>query len=484
MGINNLSHFCGDLRLLRSSFKNVLCWSLSALTVVGTGSGCSSYRAQPVDLTAFSQTWTERTPEDVSVAAFAEHLRQRGADVPAAVDLSDGINLAEAEILALVYNPNLHAARVRAGVATLDASVAGRWDDPAIGVDVLRALEGGPNPWTTLSMVSLSLPISGRLGLAKTHAERIAEVDRVALAISEWAHLNVLRDAWVKWSATVEQQRMTTQFFTEVEALIAIADQLQKAGELSIIAARAIRIAAERTQVLAQELTASADMQTTGLRALMGFSPQAPVQFKPSLSLPPDIRAQLTLTPMENEKNSAAVVLGLARYQAAEAELRLEIRRQYPDLHLGLAFENDRGDRSLGPSFGFTIPLWNGNVRAITHANAERAAQMAEIQAAYIAAVHDRAQATQALADRTRRLTALELQIIPLVDAQIADVRRLAQLGDLDVALVLEALESAWLTRRDVVLLRAEQTQAENRLIALHLPVWLLDKEPTTGAMP
>ncbi len=470
--------------MLRSSIKNAICWSLSALTVIGVGSGCSSYRAQPVDLTAFSQTWTARTPEDVSVAAFADHLRQRGAIVPAVVDLSDGINLAEAELLALVFNPELHASRVRAGVATLDASVAGRWDDPAIGVDVLRALEGGPSPWTTLSMVSLSLPISGRLGLAKTHAERLAEVDRVALAMSEWAHIHVLRDAWVRWSATVEQQRMTTQFASDVQALVIVADQLQKAGEISIIATRAIRIAAERAQVSAQEFAASADMQATGLRALMGFTPQVPVQFQPTLRMSSDVRAQLTLEPLETENNSAAVVLGLARYQAAEAELRLEIRRQYPDLQLGLAFENDRGDRSLGPSFGFTIPLWNGNIRAITRANAERAAHMADIQAAYVAAVHDRAQATQVLADRTRRITALESQIIPLVDAQVADVRRLAQLGDLDVALVLQVLESAWLTRRDVVLLQAEQTQAENRLIALHLPVWLLENVPTTGDLP
>jgi outer membrane protein TolC len=428
-----------------------------------------------VDLTAFEQTWAARTPEEASVAAFAKHLRQRGAGIPSVVDLGDGINLAEAELLALVFNPQLHAARVRAGVATIDATVAGRWDDPAIGVDVLRALEGGASPWTSLSMLSLSLPISGRLGLAKQHAEEMAKADRIALATTEWAQITVLRDAWVKWSATVEQQRMAEQFTNEVKALIIIADQLQTAGEISIIAARAIRIAAQRTQLLTQELTASAQMQATHLRALMGFAPQAPVQLQPSLTLANDLRDQLANPPEKSASESPEVILGLARYQVAEAELRLEIRQQYPDLQLGFAYENDRGERSLGPSFGFTIPLWNGNVRAITHANAERAAQLADIQSAYVAAVHDRAQATLALADRTQRLATLEHSMVPLVDAQVADVRRLAQLGDLDVALVLDALESAWLTRRDVVTLQAEKTQAENRLIALRLPAWLAD---------
>jgi outer membrane protein, heavy metal efflux system len=466
------------------SWNKTRCLSIAALTVVGALSGCSTYRAQPVDLTAFQQTLLARSLDDVSVAAFAEQLRQRGADVPANVTLSDGLDLAEAELLTLVFNPTLHAARVRAGAATINASMAGLWDDPTIGVDVLRALEGGPNPWTVLSGVSLSVPISGRLGLAKIHAQQLAEVDRVALATTEWAQMTVLRDAWVTWSVTTEEQRMTAQFAAEARALVTIAEQLQAAGELSVIAARAIRIAAEQAQLQASELEANAMMQAMGIRALIGLLPQAPVQLNPSLMLSPDRRLQLAQTQAQNVNNTAAVRLGLARYQVAEAELRLEVRRQYPDLQLGLAFENDRGERSFGPSFGFTIPLWNGNQRAIARTQTERAAQAADIQAAYIAAMFDRSQATQALMDRTNRLKQLQTTMVPLVDAQVADVRRLAQLGDLEVPLVLQVLESAWQTKRAVVFLQAEQTKAENRLLALNIPAWLLNDVSATGVAP
>jgi hypothetical protein len=170
----------------------------------------------------------------------------------------------------------------------------------------------------------------------------------------------------------------------------------------------------------------------------------------------------------------------VARHQASEAALRLEIRRQFPDLQLGFAYEDDRGDRSLGPSFGFTLPLWHANAPAIAKATAMRDADAAEVQATYVAAKQDWAQAEQIMEDRTQRLRLLQEQIVPLIDAQVTDVRRLAQLGDLDVALVLEALDAAWQTRRDVVLLQAELTFAENRLIALNLPTWLLSAASTT----
>jgi outer membrane protein TolC len=300
----------------------------------------------------------------------------------------------------------------------------------------------------------------------------------LALVSQEWAHLAVLRETWVRWSTTMEQQRMTAQFAEDVNALAEIAEQLQAAGEISIIGTRAIRIAAQRTQLLVQEFNATAAQQAMVIRALMGFSPQAPVQLQASVTLPTDLRQQLPQHPQHAA--NAAVLLAVARHQASEAALRLEIRRQFPDLQLGFAYEDDRGDRSLGPSFGFTLPLWHANAPAIAKATAMRDADAAEVQATYVAAKQDWAQAEQIMEDRTQRLRLLQEQIVPLIDAQVADVRRLAQLGDLDVALVLEALDAAWQTRRDVVLLQAELTCAENRLIALNLPTWLLSAASTT----
>lgn len=436
--------------------------------------GCSTYREQPVDLAAWDAAWHGRDPFAEPVSAFARRLGARGAAVPARIDPADGLDLAEAEVVALVYNPALHAARLRAGVAAADARTAGRWDDPALSVDALRAVESVAKPWTLLGGLSLSLPLSGRLGLEREHAERLAAAGRLDAAAQEWALLAVLRDTWISWSAAREQHALAAGFASEAEALAGIAERLHHAGELSVIAARAVRIAALRAALRSGELDAVAQLQELALRALLGLAPDAPLTLRPTLALPADLRARIAAPAATGD--DPALRAQLARHQSAEARLRLEIRKQYPDLTLGISAEDDRGERSLGPSLGFTIPLWNGNVRGIANAEAERALAAAELEAAWAAAVHDRAQAQVVLADRTARLEDLDRTLVPMVDAQLADAKRLARLGDLDAALLLDVLDTAWQCRSELVALRAAQAQAENRLLALALPGWLDDE--------
>lgn len=437
--------------------------------------GCATYREQPVDLAAWDAAWHGRDPFAAPVSAFAQRLSTRGAALPARIDPADGLDLAEAEVVALVFNPTLHAARLRAGVADADARTAGRWDDPAFSFSALRAVESVAKPWTLLGGLSLSLPLSGRLGLEREHAERVVAASRLDVAAQEWALLAVLRDTWVAWSAAREQHALAASFAGEADALAGIAERLHQAGELSVIAARAIRIAALRAGQRSSELDATAQAQELALRALLGLAPDAPVTLRPTLTLPADLRARVDLPSPATD--DPALRAQLARHQSAEARLRLEIRKQYPDLNLGISVEDDRGERSLGPSLGFTIPLWNGNVRGIANADAERSAIAADLEAAWAAAVHDRAQAQVVLADRTARLDALDRTLVPLVDAQLADAKRLAGLGDIDTALLLDVLDTAWRCKSELIALRAGQAQAENRLIALALPGWLVADE-------
>lgn len=460
---------------IRSATLPILC-----VTALLASSGCATYREQPVDLATWDAAWRGRDPFAEPVSAFARRLTARGATVPLRIDPADGLDLAEAEVVALVFNPSLHAARLRAGIADADARTAGRWDDPAFRFDALRAVESVAKPWTLLGGLSLSLPLSGRLGLEHGHAGRLAAAGQLEVAAQEWALLTVLRDTWVAWSAAREQHALAASFANEAEALAGIGERLHQAGELSVLAARAIRIAALRAGQRSSELDANAQAQELALRALLGLAPDAPVTLRPALTLPADLRARVDAPAATTD--DPALRTRLARHQAAEARLRLEIRKQYPDLNLGLSAESDRGERSFGPSLGFSIPLWNGNVRGIANADAERSAVAAELEAAWAAAVHDRTQAQVVLADRALRLDQLDRTLVPLVDAQLADAKRLAGLGDLDAALLLDVLDTAWQCKSELVALRAGQAQAENRLIALALPGWLTSTdEKQTG---
>ncbi len=443
-------------------------------------SGCATYREQPVDLAAVDAQWRNRQQQNEAVAVFARDLRERGAQVPDQVQLADGIDLSEAEVLALIWNPSLASARAHAGISAAEAREAGALGAPELELSALHALESVANPWKLAGALSFSLPLSGRLGLERAHAQRLADGQRLALLTQEWSTLAVVREAWVTWSATQVQQVQARQFADDARDLTDIAERLRAAGELSAVAARAVHIASVRAAQSAQALGAEAAAQRLGLLALLGLPPEASITLHPSLRLGEDLMQRLGDDQVPDDPRLRAALAG---HQVAEARLRLEIRRQYPDLRLGLGYEDDRGDQSLGPVLGFTLPLWNSNAQAVAGAEAARQASAAEVAAAYAAALHDRARARLVVGDRRARLAEMERTLVPLIDAQLGDVRRLAGLGDLDVALLLEVLDSAWSCRRELVLLRAELAQAHNRLIALSLPAWMT-QEPLRSAEP
>ena len=57
-----------------------------------------------------------------------------GLDALEAYDPSDGLELEEAELVALVFNPDLRIERLRVERAAAVAGHAGRWNDPQLGI--------------------------------------------------------------------------------------------------------------------------------------------------------------------------------------------------------------------------------------------------------------------------------------------------------------------------------------------------------------
>ena len=147
----------------------------------------------------------------------------------------------------------------------------------------------------------------------------------------------------------------------------------------------------------------------------------------------------------------ADVRQALAEYAAAEATLRLELARQYPDLRLGPTYEFDQGQNKWGLSLALDLPLLDRNQGPIAEAvaaRAEAAAKLTATQAGVIAEVE------QAVARRDGEL-ARRAQVRALAAARDANAARAARgvaLGAVDrVTELAAALEG----------LRAERAVAE-----------------------
>jgi outer membrane protein TolC len=99
------------------------------------------------------------------------------------------------------------------------------------------------------------------------------------------------------------------------------------------------------------------------------------------------------------------VLAALADYAASESALRIEIAKQYPDIHLNTGYEYDQGLQKWGLlGFGVELPLLNRNEGPIAQAEARRnhaAASFEALQAKVIAEL-DRALSVYQVTAETR----------------------------------------------------------------------------------
>lgn len=423
--------------------------------------GCKTYRPSPLDLPAHKQAWRDFEPTQENVSEFAKRL---GKTSPGnkAYNPKNGLSLAEGETIALIFNPDLRVARLRAGVAKVAAKHAGRWDDPELSIDVLNITSSVPDPWVVGSALAFTIPVSGRLGVEKRRAEAAmhAELERVAEA--EWMVTRKLRDAWLSWSADRYRLQQTEAILTSLDTIIKTTSRLAEAAELPKIEAALFKIERESQRADIARWKGAVSEGEQQLRAVLGLSPQATVKLVPALYAVPEPSAK-------DEPDATNLTLARLRsdYEVAEKTLLREIRKQYPDVTIGPQGESDQGQSRIGFVGAVPIPILNSNKGGIAEAKAEREVARAAYETEYqrivgrLAALRSRLHVTS-----TRRDT-IDDNLIPLVDRQVGDARQLLELGEGGSLVLLESIlraHEAKLQLIDIQLKHAE-TKSEIRYL-------------------
>lgn len=419
---------------------------IAGLALLG---GCASYTRKPLLAEEFQQVLERRTPSDPAVA---EGITD-DAYVP-----NDGLTLEEAELLALFLNPRLRSARQDAQVLKASAQYAGLWDDPEIGADALRILEDVEKPWIAGASLSFTIPISGRLSVAKDQAEAEARAAVVEAWTEEQQVLLELRQAWAEWEAATASLDVSRRLFADLQRLVELTNRREELGELIAAEAVAFRLAEARLRLELERLESEETQARLRLIELLGLLPEADITLLPGGSVEPVNGVGSD----EIFQRSPQVLLAAARYQAADERLRLEVRKQYPDITLGPLYGNEEGMDRLGVGFSVPIPILNANRKGIAEADASREAARAKWEQAVQEALSSKAQTEAALSAAQLRLSTLRQTIVPLADQQIERARQLAELGELNTLLILEALQS----EREAALDRIEAEANVQALIA------------------
>jgi outer membrane protein, heavy metal efflux system len=418
-----------------NTLKVVKCVSIiSAMAAVVSCQGLQTYQSKPLELVSHNNKWLEQAPESITVMDFVKRIENESGK---SFDYNplNGVTLSEAKMIALVYNPDLRVARLKANVTTANAKNAGLWDDPSLSFDVLKVTESIPKPWTVASSLSFTIPLSGRLRAEKNQATAAmhAELDRVAE--EEWGVTHNLQKTWLAWAALKSELEETQFVVSTLESIVRSSIKIAEQGEITRTEANFFSIEQTSQKVEVERLQGEILAMEQEIRGLMGLSPKAPVKFITSLkvqNVTPDSQRLALNNPSLNRLRS--------EYKVAEYDLILEIRKQYPDLVLGGQSEEDQDQSSIGFLGAIPIPSLNANRGGIAKAKANRELAQAAFETEYERYIGKLAALEARRNSLVAQKTSMKKILIPMVDQQLVDAKKLIKIGEAESLVLLESL--------------------------------------------
>ena len=366
----------------------------SILLLIALTAGCAGYHPSPLEPAHTAEQFQARSLDDPGLARFlAAHLREAASRPPQRWDLP-ALTLA-----ALYYHPDLDLARAGWGVAKAEEITAGQRPNPSFGFIPQYDTNPAANtsPWTLGFTFDIPIETAGKRDLRAARAQSLSEAARLELADTAWKVRSRLAGRFFDCYGEAETAAQLGRQEKAQEELVRLLEARVLAGEAPRPEATRTRLSLTRTRMRLSE----AQGKLAEARALLASAIGVPlaavegitlsfdgIEALPALPSPQELR-RLALT------NRPDLLALLARYRGAEAALRLEIAKQYPDLRLGPGYQWDQGENKWSFGFSVTLPVFDRNRGGVAEAQARRteaAAAFLQLQARVIGEV-ERAQA-------------------------------------------------------------------------------------------
>ena len=245
-----------------------------------------------------------------------------------------------------------------------------------------------------MAAFNLDIPIetAGKRGHRIAQAGHLSDAAKLNIAGTAWQVRGRLRRALVDFYAASEQQRLLAAQQAAQEQNVKLLEGQLAAGAASPAEVTRERIALDTTRLAAHDATRQrAESRVAVAEAVgipVGSLDRVEISFAGLDRVPPGLdspaaRRQALL-------NRADVLAGLSESAASEAALRLEVAKQYPDIHLNPGYEYDQGDNKWGVGLSLELPVLNQNQGPIAEAGARRnesAARFNALQARVLAEI-------------------------------------------------------------------------------------------------
>ncbi len=364
---------------------------MAAWTLFLALDGCAQYHAQPLHPATFHSHFQHRSLTN-------PHLRKFIAAQP--IRMPPGFphrqTLSTLVATGWYYSAALRVQAAQIALAQANLITASQSPNPTVGLSPTYAAKVSPgvSPWILGFNFDIPIETAGRRQDRMAQAAALIHAGRFNFGQTAWNVRQTIRRAFITYLYARKHVRLLARQAADTRLIASLLKARFAAGDISrpVFAAAQIQTRQAALALLAgqgrmrQRRSQLAAALSVPARALAGVK-----WFTPHLWTLPRVRA-LKLRPLVRAAllNRMDIQSLLEQYQAAEAAFKLQVARQYPDIHLGPGYKFDQGANEFTLGFSMTLPVFNQNQGAIAAANAHRrliAANLRQQQTMVITAI-------------------------------------------------------------------------------------------------
>lgn len=396
-------------------------------------SACANQTYHPKAIEA-DNTANQFAARDLSSPDLQRYMQSQG--YPAEALPVSIWGLKELTLAAFFYHPQLAVARAQWLAARAQVITAGQKPNPSISGNVEHhsKTEGGISPWTLGIGFDIPIETSNKRQARINQASSLSQAVRIDIGQHAWQVRRRLQVSLIEYRAALHRTGLIQR---EADLQSAIVQMLQKrldAGMVSDIDLATARLQHQKLQnLLATEIARNSE-----LRAELAVAIGIPVHALDIIKIDdqlPTIHPIEKLPPAELQRaallNRLDIRSALARYQATESKLKLEIAKQHPDIVLSPGYIFDQGDNLWTLGASLLLGLSNKNEGPIAEAEAMRELEARQFEALQIRVIGAQEQALAQYASRLAELDKAE-SMMAAQQRNIAKSERQFKAGQID----------------------------------------------------
>ncbi len=451
-----------------------------AVAALAFFAGCATYTPKPLLPEKTARQFESRSLSSPALEKFIEkNLRRKINPWPPSKWDIDTLALA-----AFYYNPALDTARWTWKEAQAAIITAGERPNPSASVSPQYVTNPSPGstPWALGFSFDIPIETAGKRGYRIAEARGRTLAARFALAETAWKVRSRLKGALLDYFAATgrdailrEQARIDGEMLTLLKARLAV-------GEVSEPDVTRASVDYDRTLLLVREAKSRLADARANVAGAIGIPLRALDGVRLSVGMfktPPPLDS-FSLTGLRREAltNRPDILESLARYEASQSRLQLEIARQYPDIHIGPGYKYDQGQNKWGLGISVELPILNRNQGPIAQAEAARSRQAARFREIQDGIIIDTERAVAGYGLSLARLKTAE-GLLAEKEKSLSSLESMSAVGETDRL----ALLGGEIEYEDARLLRLESLVNADRALglledAIQRPLSLPEKKP------